>query len=137
MGASDHALGFFRQPARFGRAGSIDLAKRVDLVMGSRVLDIGGEIDGAARTLAAELGCVVVVLVFAEDFCELGAILTAFTRLSDQVSFHVRNAVAAPFPDVSFDAVCKAPGACRYPRVSASGATNPAITGHCVWVSFR
>jgi ubiquinone/menaquinone biosynthesis C-methylase UbiE len=76
--------------------------------MGSRVLDIGGEIDGAARTLAAELGCVVVVLVFAEDFCELGAILTAFTKLSDQVSFHVGNTVAAPFPDVSFDAVCKA-----------------------------
>jgi ubiquinone/menaquinone biosynthesis C-methylase UbiE len=88
-----------------GRAGTIELAEHMGLVPASRVLDIGGGIGGAARTLAAEFGCVVVVFDLTAEFCELGAMLTALTRLNDQVSFRVGNALAAPFPDGSFDAV--------------------------------
>jgi sarcosine/dimethylglycine N-methyltransferase len=72
---------------------------------GSRVLDIGGGIGGPARTLATEFGCVVIVLDLTEEFCEVGRMLTALTKLSHAVSFQLGNALAAPFTDGSFDAV--------------------------------
>ena len=70
-----------------------------------RVLDVGGGIGGAARTLASTFGCAVTVLDLTESYCQAGELLTAYMGLIDQVSFNHGSALEIPFPEASFDVV--------------------------------
>ena len=90
-----------------GRDATLELARRAGLEAGAaglHVLDVGGGIGGPARTLAALAGCRVTVLDLTEDYCRVGAALTARTGLSDRVEFRHGDALAMPFEDASFDA---------------------------------
>jgi SAM-dependent methyltransferase len=69
------------------------------------VLDVGGGLGGAARTLAVMTGCQVTVLDLTPEFCQAGEELTRRTGLSEQVRFEVGDALALPFPDRAFDLV--------------------------------
>ncbi|MDQ2785455.1 MAG: methyltransferase domain-containing protein [Chloroflexota bacterium] len=88
-----------------GKPATLSLIARAGLRPGMHVLDVGGGLGGPARTLAAEAGCIVTVLDLSEEFCRVGAMLTARTGLSDAVTFQHGSALAMPFADERFDAV--------------------------------
>lgn len=88
----------------FGVAGTQELARAAGITGGDRVLDVGGGIGGPARMLASQTGCVVTVLDLTPEFCRAGEILTAWTHLSDRVSFVCGSALDMPFATASFDA---------------------------------
>lgn len=86
-----------------GKPATLALARRADLRARMRLLDIGGGLGGPARTLASAFGCHVTVLDVTEEFCRVGAMLTARMSMSDLVTFRHGDATAIPFPDASFD----------------------------------
>jgi SAM-dependent methyltransferase len=88
-----------------GYQATLELARRANLQPGQRALDVGGGLGGPARTLAVEFGCVVTVVDITEEFCRAGEALTAWTNLSNLVTFQQGDAMALPFPDHSFDVV--------------------------------
>ena len=88
-----------------GKEATLKLAEQVGLQAGWHVLDVGGGLGGAARTLAAEFGCRVTALDMTEEYCRVGETLTARTGLADGVAFKHGSALAMPFPDKSFDVV--------------------------------
>jgi ubiquinone/menaquinone biosynthesis C-methylase UbiE len=88
-----------------GKAATVDLARLADLKPGLRMLDVGGGLGGAARTLAAEFGCRVMVLDVTEEYCRVGEMLTRRTGQSERVSFRCASALDVPFADESFDVV--------------------------------
>lgn len=86
-------------------AGTLALARAATITSADRVLDVGGGIGGPARQLAQRFGCHVDVLDLTPAYCAVGETLTAWTRLTDRVSFVCGNALAMPFPDGGFDIV--------------------------------
>jgi ubiquinone/menaquinone biosynthesis C-methylase UbiE len=88
-----------------GKETTLGLARLAGLTPAMKVLDVGGGIGGPARTLASEFGCALTVLDLTEEFCRVGEMLTARTRLSDRVTFQLGNALDLPFRDNSFDVV--------------------------------
>lgn len=88
-----------------GKDATLKLAAQVGLRNDLHVLDVGGGLGGAARTLAAEFGCRVTVLDLTEEYCRVGEMLTARTGLTDRVAFEHGSALVMPFPDGSFDVV--------------------------------
>lgn len=87
-----------------GKPATLELAQLAGLRAGMRVLDVGGGLGGPARTLAAEVGCVVTVLDLTETYVETGAAITARLGLGDRVQHRHGSALALPFPGASFDA---------------------------------
>lgn len=81
------------------------LIRRAGLQPGMRVLDVGGGLGGPARLIAHETGCTVTVLELSEDFCRVGAMLTARVGLADRVTFRHGSALDMPFADGVFDRV--------------------------------
>jgi len=81
------------------------LMGRAALESGMRVLDVGGGLGGSARLIAHEAGCSVTVLDLSEEFCRVGAMLTARVGLADRVTFQHGSALDMPFPDSAFDRV--------------------------------
>jgi SAM-dependent methyltransferase len=69
------------------------------------VLDAGGGLGGAARVLAAEYGCRVVVADITEDYVRAGAYLTARAGLGERVRHVQADALALPFAAGRFDVV--------------------------------
>lgn len=88
-----------------GRSATRDLAQLADIQPGTRVLDVGCGMGGAARTLAAEYDCRVTGIDLTHDYVRAGRILVDLVGLSDSVSLHVSNALDLPFDDGSFDVV--------------------------------
>jgi len=88
-----------------GKPATLQLIERASFRPGMHVLDVGGGLGGPARTLAVEAGCIVTVLDLSEEFCRVGAMLTARTGLNDAVTFQHGSALAMPFADEEFDAV--------------------------------
>ncbi len=88
-----------------GKAATLELAQLASLSAQTRVLDVGGGLGGAARVLASQVGCAVTVIDLTEAFCQVGAMLTRLTGLSERVSFQQGNALELPFADQSFDLV--------------------------------
>ena len=88
-----------------GKEATVDMARRAQIGRTDKVLDVGGGIGGAARFLAQEHGCHVTVIDLTEEFCRVGAMLTARAGLTERVTFRHGTALALPFPDESFDVV--------------------------------
>jgi ubiquinone/menaquinone biosynthesis C-methylase UbiE len=88
-----------------GRDATLELARLAALPPGARVLDVGGGLGGPARTLAADFGCRVTVVDLTEEFCRVGALLTARAALADRVEFRHGDALALPVKDGEFDVV--------------------------------
>jgi MPBQ/MSBQ methyltransferase len=88
-----------------GKQTTLELIRLASLQAGMKVLDVGGGLGGAARTLAIEQACQVTVLDLTEEYCRVGEMLTARTGLSDRVSFQQGSALDMPFPGEHFDAV--------------------------------
>ncbi len=88
-----------------GKAATLELAQLVPLSAGTRVLDVGGGIGGAARLLASQAGCAVTVVDLTEAYCQVGEMLTRRTGLGQRVTFQHGDALALPFADQSFDVV--------------------------------
>lgn len=86
-------------------AGTLALARATGLTATDRVVDVGGGIGGPARQLADRFGCHVTVVDLAAEYCAVGEMLTARTRLSDLVSFVHASALDMPLPDGTFDLV--------------------------------
>jgi SAM-dependent methyltransferase len=89
----------------FRLAGTVALATAAGIAAAQRVLDVGGGIGGPARQLAIRFGCNVTVVDLTPEYCAVGEKLTAWTHLTDQVSFVHASALDMPFDDASFDVV--------------------------------
>jgi SAM-dependent methyltransferase len=88
-----------------GLQATLELAELAGVHSGQSVLDVGGGLGGAARVLAREFGCRVMVLDLTEEYCRTGEMLTARLGLGELVTFKVGSALDMPFPDASFDVV--------------------------------
>jgi MPBQ/MSBQ methyltransferase len=86
-----------------GKEATLELARRAEVGPETKVLDVGGGIGGAARTLAGAFGCSVTVLDLTEEFCRVGAALTGRVGLDDRVMFRHASALEMPFAEGSFD----------------------------------
>ncbi len=86
-----------------GRVATLELARLAGITPRMQVLDVGGGLGGAARTLAGEFGCAVEVLDITEEFCNAGEMLTARTGLANLVTFLHGSALEMPYPDATFD----------------------------------
>lgn len=87
-----------------GRKASIELADKLDLGPGARVLDIGSGTGGAARLLAAEYGCRVTGIDLTEAFCGAATEIAGWVGLDHLVDYRQGDALDLAFEDASFDA---------------------------------
>lgn len=88
-----------------GRKATVELAGKLELHPGLRVLDIGSGIGGAARYLAAEFGCHVTGIDLTHDYCHAAKRLAELTSLAGKTAFVQGDATTLPFPDSCFDIV--------------------------------
>ena len=88
-----------------GREATLELAGRMNIEAGMRVLDVGCGIGGSARHLASESGCHVTGIDLTRDYVEVATALAARTGLAQQVAFHHGNALELPFEADSFEIV--------------------------------
>lgn len=87
-----------------GRPATVELASRLDLGAGTRVLDVGCGIGGPSRYVAATYDCRVVGLDLTEEYCRAAAVLAQRVGLADRVEYRAGSALAMPFADAEFDA---------------------------------
>ena len=86
-----------------GRAATLELANRMEIAPGARVLDVGSGLGGPARTLVETYQCHVTGIDLTADFCEAARQLSSWIGLSEQVTFEQGDATALAF-DGGFDA---------------------------------
>jgi ubiquinone/menaquinone biosynthesis C-methylase UbiE len=86
-----------------GREATIELARRVPLVPGARVLDVGCGLGGSARSLAAEHQCQVTGIDLTLEYVDVANALAAMVGLSDRIVFRQASALEIPFGDGHFD----------------------------------
>jgi ubiquinone/menaquinone biosynthesis C-methylase UbiE len=77
---------------------------KLDLDAGSRVLDIGCGIGGAARYIATQVGCRITGIDLTPEFIEVARRLTELTGLDGKIVFECASALDMPFEDGAFDA---------------------------------
>src|SRR5262245_33335299 len=77
-----------------GKDATLRLARLAGARPGLRVLDVGGGLGGAARTLAAQFGCHVTIVDLTESYVGTGAALTARLGLADRVTHRAGDALA-------------------------------------------
>lgn len=87
-----------------GREATEEIAAAVGVAAGSRVLDIGCGLGGAARALAELRRWNVVGVDLTPAFCEVATEMSRWTALDSLTSFRVGDATALPLDDASFDA---------------------------------
>lgn len=80
-----------------------ELAARMELRAGMRVLDVGCGIGGPARYFAGELGCQVSGIDLTEEFVNVAKSLTRLVGLESAAEFRQGNALALPYEAESFD----------------------------------
>src|ERR1700757_2951740 len=80
-------------------------AERARIQAGMYVLDLGCDLGGASRYLAADCSCRVAAIDLTPSFVEAARILTARCGLADRIEFRQANALALPFEDGTFDHV--------------------------------
>jgi SAM-dependent methyltransferase len=87
------------------RQATSELARLAAIERGTRVLDVGCGLGGAARYLAATYGARVTGLELTPRLVSAARLLTARAGLANLVDFTHGTALAAPFPGGSFDCV--------------------------------
>jgi ubiquinone/menaquinone biosynthesis C-methylase UbiE len=80
-----------------------ELAGRMELRAGMRVLDVGCGIGGPARYFAEELGCKVSGIDLTEGFVKVAESLTSLVGLESTAEFRLGNALALPYEAGVFD----------------------------------
>lgn len=88
-----------------GREATVELARRVSLKPGARVLDVGCGLGGSARYLAAEHACQVAGIDLTQEYVDVANALAGMVGLSDRVAFRQASALEMPFDDGGFDVV--------------------------------
>lgn len=88
-----------------GRQATRDLAEKLKLSAGMKILDVGSGLGGTARLLASEYGCRVTAIDLTAAFCRASEKLTALTGLSDRIDTVQGDAVATGLPDAAFDLI--------------------------------
>jgi ubiquinone/menaquinone biosynthesis C-methylase UbiE len=86
-----------------GLAATQELAERMNLRAGLRLLDVGSGIGGPARYFAAQHGCRVTGIDLTQEFVEVARSLTSRTKLDGLVEFRQGSAVEMPFEGEMFD----------------------------------
>jgi SAM-dependent methyltransferase len=87
-----------------GRAATEYAVLRLGPLKGDQVLDIGCGIGGAARYLAAHVGCRVTGIDLTPEFIAVARALSQMTGLQEQTAFEVASALDMPFEVGAFDA---------------------------------
>ena len=80
-----------------------ELAARMELRPGLRLLDVGSGIGGPARYFAAEHSCNVTGIDLTEEFVRVAASLTQRTKLDRLAEFRLGSALQLPFAPATFD----------------------------------
>jgi ubiquinone/menaquinone biosynthesis C-methylase UbiE len=88
-----------------GRDATREIGKLADVQPGTKVLDIGCGIGGAARTLMTEFDCQVTGVDLVEEYIEAARMLNTRIGLDEKILFKQSNAIQLPFDDDSFDVV--------------------------------
>jgi ubiquinone/menaquinone biosynthesis C-methylase UbiE len=86
-----------------GRQATIDLAARLGLAPGMRLLDIGSGLGGASRHFAQAHGCLVTGIDLTEEFVRVAEGLARRVGLAGRVSYRCGSALALPFGPAEFD----------------------------------
>lgn len=89
-----HARGF---PA------TVELADRLPISAGQRILDIGCGLGGPARYMAKRFRCNVSGLDITEPFVQAANKLTALVRMQGSVQIELGDGQHLPYPDAMFD----------------------------------
>lgn len=87
-----------------GRKATLELAARMEITPGARVLDVGAGLGGPARTVAAHHACHVTGVDLTADFCDAARTLSEWVGLSAQVDFRQGDATALDVEPEGFDA---------------------------------
>ncbi|MDX6555693.1 MAG: hypothetical protein QOD86_1888 [Miltoncostaeaceae bacterium] len=88
-----------------GFEATLELLGLANPAPGAEVLDVGGGLGGAARTLANRIGARVMVLDATAEYCRVGERLTDLVGLRERVAFRHGDACEMPFANDSFDLV--------------------------------
>ena len=88
-----------------GREATVELADRVGITSGLRVLDVGSGLGGSVRYLARERECHARGLDLTEEYVEVAKSLAKLVGLEGKVDFHQGSALELPFESNSFDVV--------------------------------
>jgi ubiquinone/menaquinone biosynthesis C-methylase UbiE len=86
-----------------GRPATRELGAQIDLLAGSKVLDIGCGIGGPSRYFAAERGWKIEGVDLTPEYVAVAQSLSRRVGLDSAVTYRVASATALPFPDASFD----------------------------------
>lgn len=86
-----------------GFAATVELADRLPIKPGQRILDIGCGLGGPARYLAQRFQCTVNGLDITAPFVEAANKLTALLRMEQRVTIEHGDGQRLPYPDSHFD----------------------------------
>ncbi|RTL72821.1 MAG: class I SAM-dependent methyltransferase [Hyphomicrobiales bacterium] len=87
-----------------GRRATLELASRMEINRGARVLDIGSGLGGPARTVASRFDCHVTGIDLTADFCDAAQEMSRWVGLADRVDFKQGDVTALDVEPASFDA---------------------------------
>jgi len=102
-----------------GRPATLELAERMRIGPGHRVLDIGSGLGGPARSVAEAYECAVTGLDLNAEFCRTAAELSAWVGLDGRVTFRCGDATQLPFDAAAFDAAMTLHAAMNIPAKDA------------------
>jgi SAM-dependent methyltransferase len=88
-----------------GREATVELAARLNLQAGQRVLDVGCGLGGPSRHLAWTYGCRVSGIDLTAPYCEAAGLIAERLGLDGALTYLHGDALNLPFPDGSFDVV--------------------------------
>jgi ubiquinone/menaquinone biosynthesis C-methylase UbiE len=88
-----------------GREATVELASRVPLRPGLRVLDVGCGLGGSVRYLATEHHCQATGIDLTKEYVDVANALADMVGLKHRVEFRQASALDIPFDDGSFDVV--------------------------------
>ena len=86
-----------------GRAATVDVAAKMNLTPGMKLLDVGCGIGGPARFFAAHHGARVTGIDLTRESIDTATALTNRMHLDGLISYHCGSALNLPFEDASFD----------------------------------